>query len=310
MSGYFILNAISLMISGFLFNINGYIPIFISLTCTIISFLLSTLFVEPLPYDTVLESTNRNYKKVSKHFFENIRNDFRRSIKNFIISFKFIMKSGRLRCLLMFSSIMNSLVCIYAAYQVTIFNEFEISASIIGIIFAMLEITAGISAKKQDKFHNRFRNKSLTVLSIGAVSSCIMIGAGHYVTDNLIIIVSIFIVALIIKYATVGIYNVLIDKYYGNFTNEKIDSKIYSAKAFFDNISSVFLGIVAAYLLEAVSIPVAFLILSVMFSALFGFVIFYSRNKLGLKPSEYSAHELQYSDLSEYKSGKEKSEAS
>lgn len=299
------------MISGFLFNINGYIPIFISLGCTIVSFLLSTLFVEPLPDETVINKTDGNYKKVSRHFIKNIKNDLKVSLKDFAHSFKFILKSNRLRCLLMFSSIMNSFICIYAAYQVTIFDEYNISAAIIGIIFALLEVTAGLASKRQEKFHNKFSNKSLTILALGAVSSCIMIGAGHYVSNSLIIIMLIFIVALIIKYVTVGIYDVLIDKYYGNFTNEKIDSKIYSAKAFFDNISSVFLGFVAAYLLENVSIPMAFIILSIMFVTLFGFVILYSRNRLGLKPEEYSDHELKYSDLNDYKlNDEEKSEAS
>ena len=43
MSGYYILNAISLIISGILYNINGYIPLILSLIITLISFLLSCI---------------------------------------------------------------------------------------------------------------------------------------------------------------------------------------------------------------------------------------------------------------------------
>ena len=68
MSGYYILNAISLIISGFLYEINGYMPMMLSLAIVIITFILANSFYEPL----VLEDE------------ENKKEDEALSIKRFI----------------------------------------------------------------------------------------------------------------------------------------------------------------------------------------------------------------------------------
>lgn len=167
-SRHFILNSLSLIISGFLFAINGYLPIIISLIITILSFLLSCLFIDPL--DSIKsDSDNINYKKLA---IEN----FRDSIKDFISSFKFILSSNRLRSLILFSSIMSGLISILANIQVGILEEKSISSSIIGIIFATLEIIASISLKKQEQFHNKFKNKSLSILGATISISCLIAG--------------------------------------------------------------------------------------------------------------------------------------
>lgn len=167
-SRHFILNSLSLIISGFLFAINGYLPIIISLIITILSFLLSCLFIDPL--DSIKsDSDNINYKKLA---IEN----FRDSIKDFISSFKFILSSNRLRSLILFSSIMSGLISILANMQVGILEEKIISSSIIGIIFAILEIIASISLKKQEQFHNKFKNKSLSILGATISISCLIAG--------------------------------------------------------------------------------------------------------------------------------------
>ena len=174
-SRHFILNSLSLIISGFLFAINGYLPIIISLIITILSFLLSCLFIDPL--DSIkLDSDNTNYNVNNKKLaIENFRN----SIKDFISSFKFILSSNRLRSLILFSSIMSGLISILANMQVGILEEKSISSSIIGIIFATLEIIASISLKKQEQFHNKFKNKSLSILGITISFSCILAGTSR-----------------------------------------------------------------------------------------------------------------------------------
>lgn len=167
-SRHFVLNSVSLIISGFLFMINGYLPIIISLIITILSFLLSCLFMEPL--DSIeLANTNKSNKNLAIE-------DFKSSILNFISSFKFILSSKRLKSLILFSSIMSGLISILANMQVGILEEKNISSFVIGIIFAMLEIVASISLKKQENFHNTFKNKSLSILGIAISISCLISG--------------------------------------------------------------------------------------------------------------------------------------
>ena len=274
-SNYYALNSISLLISSFLFNINGYLPITISLAIVFISFLLSSLFIEPLT-DNKLYNTNSSSKR-----FKNLLLEFKDSMK-------FILKSKRLRSLLIFSSIMSGYITIIAVYQVSILEELTIPSSVIICIFAFLDIIQCILSKKHEKFHNRFKNISLSILGFVSSVVCILIGACTYILSNNIFIAILITLLLTIKFTVIGIYQILIDKYYRNFTNEEIDTKIFSTKFFFNSLSSAVLGFIASWLLELTSVQNAFIILGVVFLISFLLVSIYMKKRLGLSPSQYS----------------------
>lgn len=46
-TGYYVLNMISQIVAGYLFTINGYVPMICALSILIISTLISTQFIEP-----------------------------------------------------------------------------------------------------------------------------------------------------------------------------------------------------------------------------------------------------------------------
>lgn len=292
LSGYFILNSISLMISGFLYTINGYLPIIISLCIVILSFLISTAFIDPIP-----ENIKENNDKLKKSKKDNVKETFKTSIQDLINSFKYILSSKRLRSLILFSSIMYGVITVLASYQVSLLEEIGLPASVIGIIVAFLEITASISSKKQEQFHNKFRNKSLSVLGITVSLACILAGFAGYINNNIYIVSIIAIFALTVKYIVVGIYQILIDKYYRNFTNEDIDSKIFSAKSLFNSISSTILGIIASILIGITNTKNSIIIIGFIFLLLFIIAIKYMKSRLGLHPDEYDKNEIKFSNI-------------
>ena len=292
LSGYFILNSISLMISGFLYTINGYLPIIISLCIVILSFLISTAFIDPIS-----ENIKENYDKLKKSKKDNVKETFKTSIQDLINSFKYILSSKRLRSLILFSSIMYGVITVLASYQVSLLEEIGLPASVIGIIVAFLEITASISSKKQEEFHNKFRNKSLSVLGITVSLACILAGFAGYINNNIYIVSIIAIFALTVKYIVVGIYQILIDKYYRNFTNEDIDSKIFSAKSLFNSISSTILGIIASILIGITNTKNSIIIIGFIFLLLFIIAIKYMKSRLGLHPDEYDKNEIKFSNI-------------
>ena len=292
LSGYFILNSISLMISGFLYTINGYLPIIISLCIVILSFLISTAFIDPIS-----ENIKENNDKLKKSKKDNIKETFKTSIQDLINSFKYILSSKRLRSLILFSSIMYGVITVLASYQVSLLEEIGLPASVIGIIVAFLEITASISSKKQEQFHNKFRNKSLSVLGITVSLACILAGFAGYINNNIYIVSIIAIFALTVKYIVVGIYQILIDKYYRNFTNEDIDSKIFSAKSLFNSISSTILGIIASILIGITNAKNSIIIIGFIFLLLFIIAIKYMKSRLGLHPDEYDKNEIKFSNI-------------
>ena len=292
LSGYFILNSISLMISGFLYTINGYLPIIISLCIVILSFLISTAFIDPIS-----ENIKENNDKLKKSKKDNVKETFKTSIQDLINSFKYILSSKRLRSLILFSSIMYGVITVLASYQVSLLEEIGLPASVIGIIVAFLEITASISSKKQEQFHNKFRNKSLSVLGITVSLACILAGFAGYINNNIYIVSIIAIFALTVKYIVVGIYQILIDKYYRNFTNEDIDSKIFSAKSLFNSISSTILGIIASILIGITNTKNSIIIIGFIFLLLFIIAIKYMKSRLGLHPDEYDKNEIKFSNI-------------
>lgn len=279
MSGYYILNAISLIISGFLYNINGYIPMLLALGVILLTFILANSFYEPIEL-----SSDSKEKVVSNE-------------NNFKESLKFIFSSGRLKSLILYSSVMLSLINILASTEIYLLEELDVSSGFVGVAFAVLGIISGIAAKKQNEFHIMFRNKSLTVLGLTISIACIVSTLGFVFELPFIITLIIILVAYVFKYIVVGIYQVLISKYLSNFTNEQIDSKIYTTQIFVNSIISAILGVAVSMFLDYFGIVNTMLLSGIGFLILFVITIIYMRNKLGLKPTEYSKEETKYSKV-------------
>lgn len=91
MSSYYTINGISTVLAGFLYEINPYIPISLSLLTLIIVTLLSTLFIEPV--------TKKKKKKISINQIGEIKE-----------AFKFVLKSERVKSLILFAVVMTGLL--------------------------------------------------------------------------------------------------------------------------------------------------------------------------------------------------------
>ncbi len=118
-----------------------------------------------------------------------------------------------------------------------------------------------------------------------------------YISSNTYITLTIIIVALSIKYIIAGIYEILIDKYFRNFTNSDIDSKIFSSKAFFNSISKFVFGLIASFSIAKITTQNTFIFLGLLFLILFTFASIYMKKRLGLKATEYSEEEVKFSDI-------------
>ena len=100
-----------------------------------------------------------------------------------------------------------------------------------------------------------------------------------------------------IRYSYQGIYYPLTERYLRNFSNEKIDTKIFTAKNFLKSISSAVIGIMGSFLLDRMNISYCTFIIGVI-TILFTILMSrYMRNRVGLKPEEYSKEERKYDEL-------------
>lgn len=272
-SGYYILSAISLVISGFLFEINGYVPMFLSLAIVIITLLLSTRFEEV---------TDEKNKKENKDEV---------SLKEAV---KFVIKSKRCRCLIIFSGVFYGIVCVLATYEISLLENMGVTSKYIGIIFAILNIVSSLSSRSQQFFQNKFKNRTLTFIGLSLTISCIISGAISLSNINKYVIFIIIFCMYIIKYMMVGLYNVLLIKYLSNFTNSKIDTKIFAVNNFNSSIISSIFGLYASNLLNIMEIQKAMIVFGLTALIIIAIVLLYMRKKVGLDPKEYSDLELKY----------------
>ena len=184
-----------------------------------------------------------------------------------------------------------------ATYEISLLEYFNIQAKYLCIIFAILGIISGILTKKQNKFHEKFKNKSLCTLF--AIISIAILTAGicGIISKNYSIFILLIIITYMIRYSLQGIYYPLTEKYLRNFSNEKIDTKIFTAKNFLKSILSAVIGIMASFLLDKMDISYCMTIIGI-FSIIFTILIYkYMKPRLGLKVEEYDEKELKYDEL-------------
>lgn len=279
MANYYIINAIATILAGFFYDINPYIPITLSFLITILVTIMATRFIEP-------QTGNKKHKVQEFNQLKEIKD-----------SFKFILKSERLKALILFSAMSGGVISLMTTYEVSLLEDFDMPAKYLCIIFAILGMISGILAKKQEAFHEKYRNKSLCTL-LGIIGGTILIaGICGLIAKQYSIFIVLIVITYMIRYSCQGIYYPLTERYLRNFSNEKIDTKIFTAKNFLKSILGAIIGIMASFLLDRMNISYCMLIIGIL-TILFTILMSqYMKTRVGLKPEEYAKEELQFDEL-------------
>ena len=271
-SRYCIFSAISTIISGFLYNINPYIPIFLSLICIIASTAISFNF-------------NDIREEESKQSFKDYIKDLKKG-------YKFITKSKRLRALLVMTGAVWGIIGLLDSYQLTLLQDIGATSVQIGIIFAMFELTRGLLSNTAIDFNKKFKNKSLTnillTFAIGFILAGIIAFSNIPFYTKLITIV----VILLVMGGANAIDQILAKKYVNNFTSSKILPAIYSAKSICDNLLRTVITLLGALVLGIYNIDIATVAMGIFILILTLGLTVYSKDKLGLKPEEYTQKDI------------------
>ena len=228
-SGYYILGAFSKIIGAILFEFNTYLPFILSLLMLVIVTIMSMGFIEPVKRK---EKTNQN-------------GIVKKQLKNIEDGFKYILKSNRLKALIIASALIVSLLSILLNYHTSILQYVKIPTYIIGFIAAGMSVVSSMASKMQGKFHNKFRNKSLITVALIASISTIIAGSVGIIADKSKIFIGVIIFAIMMARFSHGMYYTLIDKYFTNFSNKDIDTKIFAVKNLVVNMTSAIMGFMA-----------------------------------------------------------------
>ena len=283
-TGYYIIETSSKIIAGYLFMINGYLPMICSLIVLIISTIISMGFIEPN------KKTKVNVKKTIEM----------NEIKDIKSGFKFVLKSERLKALILSAAFICTLLTILGNYEVSLLEDIKLSAVVIGYAGAIKSLVSAIASKRENRFNNIFKNKSLTVLALSLSISALIAGICGMATikENLVGIIIILGVYMILGFAN-GIYYTIIDRYLMNFANKEIDTKITAVYNLIRNSARMLFGFIASFILGITTSANALIIVGTIFTIIFIVVEQYMKPRLGLKPEQYSKEERKYDELKE-----------
>ena len=272
MSRYYYVDAISSVLSGFLFVVNSYIPMILCFIVLFTTFILSTKF------EDIHEGKGKMH--------------IREELKNIKYGFKDIFKSKRLKSLLLFNALFVGLIKILQNLRNTTLIEIGMPKQYFGIIFAIMGIVSGISARFQGNIHKKYRNRTLSFMSIPVALSCMLLGT--VILSNFSEGITVFLILTLftIQYVMKGPYYVLIKRYFNNFTDSDKRIKISTANSLCENAIAATLIFGASYILEFISIEYTTIIIGCLFTMGFVLLLDYMRKTVGLKPEEYSKKEI------------------
>ena len=276
-SYFYIFEAIASMTAGFTFVINGYIPMILCFICCAIATILSFRFrhtaivqnkVEPIKYTEYMVQLKT--------------------------SFGYFLKSKRIRSLIMFNALLMGTITAIVNLRSSMLEEVQVPEQYFGVIFAILQMIAAISTRNTERIQENFRNKTLGWLGIPMVMSCIVIGfvgQDELSKSSLILIVVLFA----IQYAIKGPYIGLITRYLNNFTNRSIRPKISALRYLTANLATAILSFICSGLLAITTTANTFIIIGCITTIGVVLLLDYMRDKVGLKPEEYSDEDIRYS---------------
>ena len=277
---FYYISAFSAIVSGFLFDINGYIPMTICVIILLISALLATGFTELTPVQK-----QENIKKYYKTYFRDLK-----------LAFSFIFNSSRLKALMLFSGVMYGIIMVMNTYEMGLLDEIGLSASITGIIYAIMQIIAGISSKQHEKIHQKYRNKTLTIVGISYTLACLIAGIIAVTTLPYYAILVIIVATYGIRYLSTGFYFVLIKKYITNFTNGEVANKVYSAHSFVIGLGNLIICAFGAIISSNFSVKHSMIIFGVVFFTIMILILNYMRTRVGLDPNSYRKKDINYKE--------------
>ena len=268
LTGYYYLNAFSAILSGVLFTINGYLPMILCFVVMLFACFLSTRLIETEGIK-VKDKTGIEVKK----YFEDLKQ-----------SFQYIVKSKRLKCLMIYGGIMWGIMCLYANYETALLQELEILPTYIGIISAILGIVAGIGSKKQLQFHKKYRNHSYSYLGISYTIACAIGGICVLLHLPFALMMVILLSTYLVRNVELGLFVVLNKRYLSNFTNQTIYSKICSVNGVIQSLLRMLITVVGSMLVSKMSIASAMAVMGSFMIIIMILLLKYMKMRVGLKP--------------------------
>ena len=270
--GFYIIEAISALFVGFLFEINQYIPIYLTLIFMCISFVLSLMF----------ENIKPNYSKK--------KNDFIGYLKDF----KMVLKSKRIKSIYIYVLCVTSIVTLTLTLQKSFVSNLEISPVIYSFILSIFTLCIGIGSRIQYKFEKKAKRKTLTyvgyvitgLIILAGILSQVLVDINKYFA--LIFIVLIFVIHNLGQ----GIYRISVKKYMNNFTTSDIRGKILSLFYIFEGIGKSVIMFLSGFIIDNIGTNYTAILIGTISTVVLFYILKYMKKHVGLNEEEYLPEDI------------------
>lgn len=258
----------STILSGYLYTLNPYVPVFLCGIAIVISIIIAYNFIE-------IEEREDNKVLTIKE-----------NVHNIVEGFKEIIKSERLEALLLMIGTIWGLICLLSTYQTTLLKNMNISATYIGIIAASVQIITGISSKKANEFNEKNGNKSLTKMALEITLGAIFIAVIVIMKIPLYVQIALLIVIFCIRHKVKGYFQILKCTYMGNFASDEMITKIYACHSIVENLMRALIGYIGSVILVYNDIKISTLIIGILFTIICLLISKYMKNRVGVEKNE------------------------
>lgn len=291
LSWFYFVDAICMILSGFLFVINAYIPMILCFVFCCIAFFISFKFEEL--------DNKKNSNKISSEFKKSVT--LKKSLSTYFKDLKhiskFIIKSKRLKCLICFSAVFTALLITLVSLRSVILAEVNVPEEYFGIVFAIMQIIAGLSSKLTHFYQRKFKNRTLTFFAFTATIPFIILGL---IMNTDFSEFAIMVCALI----WLVVYSIIKSPFYGcmkqylhNFFPNEVSTKIYAFQSIFDSLSTTIFSLILSLFLTICSTSLTIILLGSLLLIIFVILLEYMKLHVGLNPEEYQKSEITYIEL-------------
>ena len=198
-----------------------------------------------------------------------------------------------MRAFILFQIVFYSFIKVVETYRSQVLIDLKVPEEQFSMIFAALTLMGGLSLTVKKNIEKKFKNKTLTFVSLMYICACIFVGAITSMTTSQVVIPLILIMYAIMKMAT-SIWWILESKYLKNFTTENMRGKLTFTYELIGKISASIVSILGALLLKVLNAENAFLVLSLFALACMVPTLDYMRKRFGLRPKQYKKEDIEF----------------
>ncbi len=283
-SWYYILDGIASLVSGYLFVINNYLPMFICLGFIIASTIISFGFKD------IYEEREDKKEEIG---LLNTLNSYGKNLK---ASFKFILRSRRMKAFILFQIVFYSVIEIVETYSSDLLIDIGIHEEQFSMIFAVLTLIGGISLSLKRPIEKILKNRTLAFISLMYIGACIVVGITSSLWKNESIIPIVLIMYAIQRINT-SIWYILEYKYLKNFTTESMRNKITFTYEFIGGIAASIFSVLGGLLLNILTVENAFLVVGLIAFVSMIIALSYMSTRFGLRPEEYRKEDIEFETI-------------